>query len=187
MKILLKIIYSIYNLFNKAIYKFITMPIKKSMFAQCGNNVYLGKNSEITFKNVYVGNNVAIGMNAVFMSTLAKITIGDYVMFGPGVTVITGDHRTDVIGEYMINVHNKLPENDKDVIIENDVWIGSNVTILKGVTIGQGSIIASGSVVNKDVEPYTIVGGVPAKKIKQRFNRQEINKHILKLKNSEGE
>lgn len=177
MKKVLKIIYSIYNLFNRVIYKFIIMPIKKSMFAKCGKKVYVGKNSEITFKNVYVGNNVSIGMNAVFMSTLANIIIGDYVMFGPGVTIVTGDHRTDVIGEYMINVHKKLPENDSNVIIENDVWIGSNVTILKGVTIGQGSIVASGSIVNKSIEPYSVVGGIPAKKIKMRFNENQIQEH----------
>ena len=158
------------------------MPIKKSMFAKCGKKVYVGKNSEITFKNVYVGNNVSIGMNAVFMSTLANIIIGDYVMFGPGVTIVTGDHRTDVIGEYMINVDKKLPENDSDVIIKDDVWIGSNVTILKGVKIGEGSIIASGSIVTKDVEPYTIVGGVPAKKIKDRFTNEEIYEHIKAIK-----
>lgn len=177
MNILLKVIYSIYNISNKLIYKFLIMPIKKSMFAKCGKKVYLGKNSEITFKNVFVGNNVSIGINAVFMSTLAKIVIKDNVMFGPGVTIITGDHRIDVIGKYMINVHEKLPENDKDVIIEQDVWIGSNVTILKGVTIGQGSVIASGSVVNRNIESYSIYGGVPAKKLKIRFDEKQIEDH----------
>lgn len=181
MNSLLKLIYIICSVVNRLIYKIIIMPIKKSMFAKCGKKVYLGKNSEITFKNVYVGNNVSIGMNALFMSTLANIIIGDYVMFGPGVTIVTGDHRTDVIGEYMINVHDKLPENDKDVIIQNDVWIGSNVTILKGVTIGQGSIVASGSIVTKDVEPYSIVGGLPAKKIKMRLNEEQIREHKKEL------
>ncbi|WP_270504560.1 acyltransferase [Paraclostridium sordellii] len=183
MKILLRIIYRIYNLVNKIIYKFFIMPVKKSMFARCGKKVHLGKWSEITFENVCIGNNVSIGMNSLFMSTLANIIIGDNVMFGPGVTIITGDHRIDELGKYMINVHEKLPENDKDVIIENDVWIGSNVTILKGVTIGQGSVIASGSLVNKDVEPYSVFAGVPAKKIKMRFNDKEIQEHkkILNL------
>lgn len=55
------------------------------------------------------------------------------------------------------------------VIINDDVWIVANVTILKGVKIGEGSVIAAGSVVTKDVEPYCIYGGVPAKKLKHRF------------------
>ena len=62
------------------------------------------------------------------------------------------------------------------VIVGNDVWIGSRATILGGVTIGHGAIIAAGAVVTKDVPPYAIVGGVPAKVIKYRFNEQQIEK-----------
>ena len=63
------------------------------------------------------------------------------------------------------------------VFIESDVWAGTNVTILKGVTIGRGSIIASGAVVTKSVPPYSIVGGVPAKVLKKRFDEETIEKH----------
>ncbi len=173
----LKLIFIIFYILEKILYKFVIMPIKKSMFCKCGNNVYLGKKSEFTYKNITIGNNVSIGMYAIFMSSNAKINIGNNVMFGPKVTIVTGDHRTDVIGEYMINIHEKLPENDQDVVIKDDVWIGSNVTILKGVTIGEGSIIAAGSLINRNIEPYTIVGGIPCRKIKDRFNKDEIKIH----------
>lgn len=63
------------------------------------------------------------------------------------------------------------------MVIESDVWIGCNVTILKGVTIGRGSVIAAGAVVAKSCPPYSIVGGVPAKVIKERFTEEEIRKH----------
>lgn len=66
-------------------------------------------------------------------------------------------------------------KNDK-VIIGNDVWIGHNAIILPGVKIGNGAVIACGAVVTKDVEPYTIVGGVPAKTINKRFDDETINK-----------
>ncbi len=65
--------------------------------------------------------------------------------------------------------------NNELVIIGNDVWIGANVCVLPGVKIGDGAILAAGAIVNKDVEPYEIVGGVPAKHIKYRFSKDEIN------------
>lgn len=83
-------------------------------------------------------------------------------MFGSNVTIITGNHRTDIIGKTMISVtiNEKLPENDENVVINDDVWIGANAIILKGVTIGKGSVVGAGSVVTKDVPKYSIVGGI---------------------------
>ena len=95
---------------------------------------------------------------------------GDDVMFGPGVTVITGDHRTDILDRPMITVTDseKSPDNDKDVVFEGDNWVGANAIILKGVTVGKGSVVSAGAVVTHDVPPYAIVGGVPAKVIRMR-------------------
>ena len=67
------------------------------------------------------------------------------------------------------------------MVIGNDVWIGANVSILPGVYIGDGAVIAAGAVVTKDVEPYAIVGGVPAKVIRYRFSPKEIY-ILLKIK-----
>tara|TARA_B100000989_G_C19448752_1_gene430738 strand:- start:18 stop:683 length:666 start_codon:yes stop_codon:yes gene_type:complete len=75
-------------------------------------------------------------------------------------------------------VENDILLNRNPVIIENDVLISSNVLILEGVKIGNGSVVAAGSVVNKDVPPYSIVGGIPAKVIKYRFDEKTINKLI---------
>ena len=96
---------------------------------------------------------------------------------------ITGNHRIDLVGEYMINVTNemKLPENDQDIIIEDDVWIGARAIILKGVKIGEGSIIAAGAVVTKNIPPYSIYYGI--NKIKKRFTEEQIKLHKEILKN----
>lgn len=70
-------------------------------------------------------------------------------MFGPNVTIRGGDHRIDVIGRNTVDIkeYEKLPENDKDVFVDDDVWIGCNVTILNGVHIGRRSVVGAGSVV----------------------------------------
>lgn len=100
-------------------------------------------------------------------------------MFGPHVFLIAGGHRMDIIGRYMndIRSNEKRRDDDRDIIIEDDVWIGANAMILRGVRVGKGSVIAAGSVVTKDVEPYCIYGGVPAKKIRQRFTNEQIEEH----------
>ena len=105
------------------------------------------------------------------------------VIFGPKPTIITGDHRIDVIGKHIIDVteEEKLPDQDLPVIIEDGVWCGANVTILKGVTIGRGSVVAAGAVVTKSCPPYSIIGGVPARIIKIRWTIDQILEHEAKL------
>ncbi len=171
MKFFFRLVYIAVDTIQRGIYKIIIMPFKKAMFPKCGSHVYIGKNSDITYKNVYIGNHVSIGRDAKFMCTRAKIIIEDHVMFGPHVFIIIGGHRTDIKDRFMdeIKDKDKLPENDKDIVFEGDNWIGANAIILKGVTIGKGAVIAAGAVVTHDVEPYSIVGGIPAKILKMRF------------------
>lgn len=173
------VVYNICNIISKGVYKYIIMPFIKVNFQECGKQVHIGKGGLFTYKNISIGDYTSIGSNAMFICTRAKINIGKRVMFGPHVFMITGGHRTDVVGRYMIDIDNneKLTENDKDITICNDVWIGANSIILKGTIIGEGSVIAAGSVVTKDVPEYAIVGGVPAKIIKMRFDNTQIKKH----------
>lgn len=164
----------------KRIYNKLYIPFFNKKWASCGKYVsYSPFDSVFTYKNIYLGNHVSIGYNADFVATKSKIIIKDHVIFGPHVSIRGGDHRVNIIGKYIdtITDDEKLPENDKDVVFEGDNWIGMNVTILKGVTIGRGSIIAAGSVVVKSVPEYSIVGGVPAKVIKERFTQSEIKEH----------
>lgn len=188
MRTAMKIIFIMYDLFSRGIYKYFVMPFKRAMLAKCGKNVLIGRGSDMIYHNIFIGDNVGIGRNATFMCTRAKIIIGNNVMFGPHVFMITGGHRMDVIGKYMKDITNedKLPENDQDIILEGDNWIGANAIILKGVTIGRGSVVAAGAVVTKDVPAYTIVGGLPARVIKMRFNSEEIKEHenLLSKKDS---
>ncbi len=168
---------------NSAVWKFITKvrssfnrlvvsSFKKSMCLKCGKKVVICRGATATWNNMIIGSDVSINERNVFMNTRAKVIIGDHVMFGPNVTFITGDHRVDIEGRYMTSIKEdeKLPENDQDIVLIGDNWIGANSTVLKGVTVGEGAIVAAGALVTKDVPPYAVVGGVPARVLKYRFN-----------------
>lgn len=123
-----------------------------------------------------------IGANCVFQSAHGEINIGNHVMFGPGVHIHGGNHKTSEIGVYMDEVK-KEKGSDGKVVIEDDVWVGSNAIILHSVKIGRGAVIGAGSVVTKDVEPYAVIVGYSAKKIKNRFSDEEIVIHERQLEN----
>lgn len=118
-------------------------------------------------EHVTIGDNCLINHNNVIQAGKSKngtITIGNYVHTGTNVIMLAFNH-----GFYTREIPTKKQDYlEAPIVIEDDVWIGAGVIILAGVTIGKGAIIASNAVVNKNVPPYTIVGGVPAKIIKER-------------------
>ena len=156
-------------------------PIWKRSMKHCGKDVYLRPmSSDIKgIENLSIGDGSSIPKGSTFYCTRAELKIGNKVVFGPKPTIITGDHRIDIIGKYIIDVtdREKLPEQDAPVTIEDDCWIGANVTILKGVTIGRGTVVAAGAVVTNSIPPYCIVGGVPAKPIKFKWTIEQILEH----------
>lgn len=156
-------------------------PVWKRNMKYCGKGVYLRPmSSDIKgIENLSVGDGTSIPKGSTIYCTGADLIIGKRVIFGPKPTIITGDHRIDIIGKHIADVSTKekLPENDSPIIIEDGCWIGANVTILKGVTIGRGSVVAAGAVVTKSCVPYSIIGGVPAKLIKMRFSPEQIILH----------
>lgn len=122
----------------------------------------------------------------------AKLVVGNFCSIAENVNIyLGGNHRTDWITTYPFgHIHQNIfnifngqghPATKGDVIIGNDVWIGNNVTIMSGVTIGDGVVIANNSHVVKNVEPYSLVGGNPAKLIKYRFSQEQIEK-LLQIK-----
>ena len=122
----------------------------------------------------------------------AKLVVGNFCSFADNINIyLGGNHNTNWVTTYPFghihkNKFNKFngkghPSTKGDVIIGNDVWIGSNVTIMSGITIGDGSVIANNSHIIKNVEPYSLVGGNPAKLIKYRFTKEQIEK-LLQIK-----
>ena len=131
--------------------------------------------------HTYGINNLNILQNR---GSLAKVIIGKYCSLASDITIITGGiHPIDWVSTFPFRAkfdlegkfEDGMPYTKGDIIIGNDVWIGTGVTILSGVTIGHGAVIAAGALISKDVEPYAVVGGVPGKIIRFRFNEKQIN------------
>lgn len=128
-----------------------------------GVNINVEKGTDFgSGRGIKIGNNSGLGIDCVVRGPLE---IGDDVMMGRWVNIITNSHdtsRTD------IPMNKQGFKAKRKVVIKSDVWIGNRVIILPGVTIGHGAIIGAGTVVTKDVPDFAIVGGVPAKVIKYR-------------------
>lgn len=171
------------SLFFSYLWDKIWVPFWKLSMKHCGNGVYMRPMSSDLkgLWNMSIGDGTSIPKGSTFYCTEAPLIIGKKVIFGPNPTIITGDHRIDVVGKYIMDIHEKLPENDAPVIIEDDVWCGANVTILKGVTIGRGSVVAAGAVVTRSCPPYSIIGGIPARILKSRFSIEQILEHETQL------
>lgn len=116
-------------------------------------------------KNIYLGENVRITMDCcIWAGDNGKIIFGNNVLVGPGVKIFATNHGSQKL-DVPIVFQDRV---ERDIIIGNNVWIGANSVIVAGVEIEDGSIIAAGSVVTKNVSKNVIVGGVPAKIIKER-------------------
>lgn len=169
-------------LFIRKVFNRIAMYIMISLFKGHGKNIlFFPTNSSFSYKTIVLGNDIFIGPGAMLLASESGIVFGNKIMLGPNVTMMGGDHNSSVIGKYMYDIHEKLPENDLPIIVEDDVWIGTGAIILKGVRIGEGAIVAAGALVTKDVPNYAIIGGVPAKIIKMRFTQQQILEHKKNL------
>lgn len=116
------------------------------------------------------------------------LIIGDYCSIAGGVKfLLSGNHQYNIVSTYPYELlilksrEGGIAVAKGDIIIGDDVWIGENAIVCSGVTIGQGAIVAAGAIVTKNVEPYAIVGGNPAKVIKYRFD-ESIRKKLLQIK-----
>lgn len=164
------------------------------------NNFFSGynavfNNSEVS--NCFIGKFTYVANNSI----IKRAKIGAFTAIGDNVRTMLGIHPSEKIvtihpaffslnrqcgitfvEKQLFQEHKYIDKNKKYVVeIGNDVWIGNNVNIMDGIKIGDGAIIATGAVVTKDVEPYSIVGGIPAKHIRYRFTDEQI-KFLLKVK-----
>lgn len=170
----------IINKFDSALW-FFRKKYSLSLFKSHGKDIYISKNCLFTEKNITLGDSVYIGSNCIFSSSFGEINIGSHVMFGPGVNIHGGNHRTGKLGCYMDENYHKTQGEDGVINIGNDCWIGANAIILTNVTIGDGCIIGAGAVVTKDIPPYSIYTGVAEPKLRPRFTDDQLKEHINQL------
>ena len=102
-----------------------------------------------------------IKLSQVFVRNRGRLSLGDRVSIGPGVIIILNS------GANASKVRYKIPEKEPNVIIGSDAWIGAGAIIMPGVTVGEGSVVGAGAVVTKNVEPFTVVVGNPARPLKK--------------------
>ena len=156
---------------------------KRKSLGYCHESVNIGVPFTVgTPQNVFLYENVSIGGGHI-SATNAKFIMKKNSVSSSGLMVRTGNHYQEVgklfrfIDDSYKKQNGLLETFDKDVVVEEDVWLGVNVTLLSGVTVGRGAIVAAGAVVTKDVPPYSVVGGVPAKFIKFKWNMTDIIEH----------
>jgi acetyltransferase-like isoleucine patch superfamily enzyme len=135
----------------------------------CGGNVHIRPNCVSVGDCVYIGN---------YCHIASRAQIGNFVMLASYVSIVGGDHRIDAPGTPMIFAGRDI---NKPVILEDDTWIGHGAILMHGVTIGEGAIVAAGAVVAGDVDPYTVVAGVPARFLRKRFSPEQQRIHSSEL------
>jgi chloramphenicol O-acetyltransferase type B len=176
-----KLIYALKKMRDQYLVKVKWRKYKIASGFHAGVRVRLwAKNNIIIGINCYIGRNSQIETDCI---------IGDNVIFGNSVAIVGRyDHNYQQVGT-PVRLASSIREHDYNwrginliTVIGDDVWIGYGVIIMSGVNIANGAIIAAGSVVTKDVEGYTIYGGCPAKKIKDRFDSlSDLNNHLKLL------
>ena len=143
----------------------------RPLFSYCGHNVNIERGASIGRRTVSIGSNSSIGINA---SVDAGTQIGDDVMMGPEVVILSWNHMTSRTDVPMIQQGFTACS---PVTIENDVWIGRRVIILPGVTVGSGCVLGAGAVISRDVPPNAIAVGNPARVVRYRSSSANLTRN----------
>lgn len=177
---MLKLIATLMDLARRS-FRRARMYFLRPLFGSHGRDFRFDPDGLYSYPNIHVGDGVNLGYQPILLAALSEIRIGNHVMFGPQVMVVGGGHNTAKIGAFMTDVHEKRPNDDLGVVIEDDVWVGGRAVLLRGVTLGRGTIVGAGSLVNRSTPPYAIVAGNPARVIRFRWDVDTILKHEAAL------
>lgn len=167
------------GLIHNAFDKLVLQSMYKSMLGYCGKNVTIRNLKGVpgrSLKRVFLYDNVV-------MKSFSMISVtGRFIMkrnsgASAGLVIITGNHQRNVGTLFISEALNHEHDIERDVVVEEDVWLGANVVLLSGITIGRGATIGAGAVCFKNVPPYAVVMGNPAKVVGYNYTPEEIVEH----------
>lgn len=158
------------------------LPLKSDLGA-CGRNAILEYPLRFEHpQNVYIEDNVKIRSGCqIINSASEKVIIKKYTAIAVGCTMITNTHKSVVTIPHILLGASHINDKSTDIIIEEDVWIGANVTLLAGAHLRRGCIVGAGAIVSKEIPPYAVVVGAPAKIISKKFELEDVLRHEIAL------
>ncbi len=161
----------------KKIYaKYIGIYNEKS-YGKIGYKSIIANDSSLVSQNVFIDDYCVIQSQTNFISKEGKLIVKKFSVISSGCIIVPGSHKLTVGVPFYMATTNHINDDDGDIIIDEDCWIGAGCILLPKCHIGRGSVVGAGSVVKKEIPPYAIVAGVPAKIIATKFTLDEIIKH----------
>ena len=154
-------------------------------FGKYGNNTIVKRDSTLVPKNMYLDDYVIVQDKTNFISFNGKLIVKKYSVISSGCIIVPGAHKLKVGVPFYLATSEHIGDKEQDIIIEEDCWIGAGCILLPGIRIGRGSVVGAGSVVTKDIQPYTVVAGTPAKVIGVKFSLDDIIKHEERIYSKE--
>ena len=162
---------------GKSLYRRFFPEYDLSDIGSIGVGCQIAPYSTLVLKNMFLSDYVMIQDHVNFISRNGKLFVGKYSVISAGCTIIPGEHHLKVGMPFYINAKYHIEDEEHDIVIKEDCWIGASSVLLPGISIGRGAIIGAGSIVTKNVLPYTVVAGNPARLIAMRMKKEDVLKH----------
>lgn len=152
-------------------------PFDISNYGKLGRYSVVKSNSSLVPRNMYIDDWCIIQDRVNFISLNGKLIVKKYSVISSGCTVVPASHRLTVGVPFFLTTTDHINDSEGNIIIDEDCWIGAECILLPNIHIGRGVVVGAGSVVTKDVPPYAVVAGIPAKIIATKFTTDQILRH----------
>lgn len=152
-------------------------PYNKKKYGRIGKQSIVKNNSLLVPENMFIDDYVVIQEQTNFISNKGKLYVGKYSVISAGCTIVPGSHLLTVGVPFYLATTSHVNDEESDIIIDEDCWIGAGCILLPQCHIGRGAVVGAGSVVKKDIPPYAIVVGSPARIIAAKFSLEQVLKH----------